>query len=134
MSESKATGEKGIGSIVEQVIARVPKKDHEANLQITKQFADMVKEYGATYSVFQLNSTEAPMEGITNVAKTVSANPNEEVWLGLIFYRDRKHRQEVDAKMQKNERMGSLYQRSVELLAPGTGFIMGEFSRLNLDK
>jgi hypothetical protein len=36
-----------------------------------------------------LNSTEAPMEGITNVAKTVSANPNEEVWLGLIFYRDR---------------------------------------------
>jgi hypothetical protein len=37
MSEPKATGEKGIGSIVEQVIARVPKKDHEANLQITKQ-------------------------------------------------------------------------------------------------
>ena len=79
MSKSKATGEQGIGSIAERVIARVPKKDHEANLQITKQFADMVKEYGATYSVFQLNSTEAPMEGITNVAKTVSANPNEEV-------------------------------------------------------
>jgi uncharacterized protein YbaA (DUF1428 family) len=74
------------------------------------------------------------MEGITNVAKTVSANPNEGVWLGLIFYRDRKHRQEVDAKMQKDERMDSLYQRSVELLAPGIGFIMGEFSRLSLDK
>ena len=103
-------------------------------MQITKQFADMVNEYGTTYSVFQLNSTEAPMEGITNVARTVSANPNEEIWLGLIFYRDRKHRQEVDAKMQKDERMGSLYQRSVELLAPGTGFIMGEFSRLSLDK
>jgi hypothetical protein len=56
MSELKATGEKGIGSIVEQVIARVLKKDHETNLQITRQFADMVKEYGATYSIFQLNS------------------------------------------------------------------------------
>jgi hypothetical protein len=53
MSESKATGEQGISSIVEQVIARVLIKDHEANLQITKQFADMVKEYGATYSVFR---------------------------------------------------------------------------------
>jgi hypothetical protein len=53
MSESKVTGEQGIGSIVEQVIARVLKKDHEANLQIAKQFADMVKEYEATYSVFR---------------------------------------------------------------------------------
>lgn len=128
MSELNVPGEQGIGSIVELVMARVLKKDHEANLQITKQFADMVKEYGAAYFIFQLDSTDAPMEGITNIAQTVSANPDEEVWLGLIFYRDRKHRQEVDAKMQKDERMGSLYQRSVELLAPGTGFIMGEFS------
>jgi uncharacterized protein YbaA (DUF1428 family) len=70
----------------------------------------------------------SPMEDITNIAQTVSANPDEEVWLGLIFYQDRKHWQEVDAKMQKDERMDSLYQRSVELLAPGTGFIMDEFS------
>jgi hypothetical protein len=39
MNESKATGEQGIGSIVEQVIAGVLKKEHEANLQISKQFA-----------------------------------------------------------------------------------------------
>jgi uncharacterized protein YbaA (DUF1428 family) len=128
MSELNVPREHGIGSIVELVIARVLKKDHEANLQITKQFADMVKEYGAAYFIFQLNSTDAPMEGITNIAQTVSANSEEEVWLGLIFYQDRKHRQEVDAKMQKDERMGFLYQRSLELLAPGTGFIMGEFS------
>jgi hypothetical protein len=46
----------------------------------------MVKEYSAAYFIFQLNSTDAPMEGITNISQTVSANPDEEIWLGLIFY------------------------------------------------
>ncbi len=28
------------------------------------------------------------MEGITNIAKIISATQNEEVWMELIFYRD----------------------------------------------
>ena len=43
------------------------------------------------------------MEGITNIAKTISATQDEEVWLELIFYRDRKHKEEVGAKMRKDE-------------------------------
>jgi uncharacterized protein YbaA (DUF1428 family) len=50
------------------------------------------------------------MEGITNIAKTVSANQDEEeVWMELIFYRDRKHRDEVSAKEQNDENMDRLY-------------------------
>ena len=75
------------------------------------------------------------MDGITNIAKTVSANQDEEeVWMELIFYRDRKHRDEVGANMQNDENMERLYKQSVDLLSPGTGFIMGEFSRLKIDK
>ena len=74
------------------------------------------------------------MEGITNIAKTLSASQDEEVWLELIFYRDRKHREEVDTKMRNDDKMGSLWQQSVDLVTPGTSFIMGEFSRLNVDK
>ena len=65
------------------------------------------------------------MEGITNIAKTVSANLDEEVWLELIFYRDRKHRDEAEAKMNNDESMGPLFQQSMDLVATGTGFIMG---------
>ena len=54
-----------------------------------------MRKYGAPHLVFQLNNTEAPMEGITNIAKTVSANQDEEVWMELIFYRDRKYRDEA---------------------------------------
>ena len=82
--------------------------------------------------VFQLNNSEVPMEGITNIAKTVSANNDEEVWLELIFYRGRKHRDESEAEMNNDESMGPLFQQSLDLVATGTGFIMGEFSRLEV--
>jgi uncharacterized protein YbaA (DUF1428 family) len=133
MNESNATDiEKGIGSEVAQFVYRVPKKNHDAMMQLNKQFVDTMRKYGTAHLIFQLTNTEAPMEGITNIAKTVSANQDEEVWLELIFYRDRKHRDEVDAKMRNDENMAPLFQQSVDLLTPGTSFIMGEFSRLKI--
>jgi uncharacterized protein YbaA (DUF1428 family) len=133
MSKSNVTEiEQGIGSEVAHFVYRVPKKNHEAMMQINKQFADIMRKYGASHLIFQLNNTEAPMEGITNIVKTVSANQDEEVWMELIFYRDRKHRDEVCAKMQNDESMERLYKQSVDLLSPGSSFVMGEFSRLKV--
>jgi uncharacterized protein YbaA (DUF1428 family) len=91
-----------------------------------------MRGHGASHSFFLLNNTEASMEGITNIAKTVSANQDEEVWMELIFYRDRKHRDEVSAKMQNDDNMERLYKQSVDLLSPGSSFVMGEFSRLKV--
>ncbi len=127
--------EQGIGSEVAHFVYRVPKRNHEAMMQLNKQFADIMRKYGSPHLIFQLNNTEAPMEGITNIAKTLSANQDEEeVWMELIFYRDRKHRDEVGAKMQNDESMGPLFQQSMNLITSGTSFIMGEFSRLKIDK
>ena len=135
MSKSNITEiEQGIGSEVAHFVYRVPKKNHESMMQLNKQFADIMRKYGAPHLIFQLNNnTEASMEGITNIAKTVSANQHEEeVWMELIFYRDRKHRDEVGAKMQNDENMERLYKQSVDLLSPGSSFVMGEFSRLSV--
>jgi uncharacterized protein YbaA (DUF1428 family) len=101
-------------------------------VQINKQFADMITKYGATHLVFQLNSTKTPMDGIANIAKTISAADDEEVWLELILYRDREHKDEIGTKMRNDESMGPLYQQSLNLVAPGTGFILGEFTRIIL--
>ena len=132
MNESNATKTgPEIGSEVDHFLYRVPKKNHDAMMQLNKEFGDIiVHEYGASHSVFQLSSTEAPMEGITNLAKTVSATQEEEVWLELIFYRDRKQKDEVSVRMQNDERMGLLWQRGMDLVSPGTGLIMGNFRRL----
>jgi len=124
--------EQGIGNEVDHFVYRVPNKNHDAIVHLSKEFGDIIRNYGVAHLVFQLNNTEAPMEGITNIAKTISATQDEEVWLELIFYRDRKHKDEVGAKMRNDERMGTLWQRSMALVSPGTGFIMGEFSRLSV--
>jgi uncharacterized protein YbaA (DUF1428 family) len=124
--------EQGIGNGVDHFVYRVPNKNHDAIGELSKEFGDIIRNYGVAHLVFQLNNTEAPMEGITNIAKTISATQDEEVWLELIFYRDRKHKDEVGAKMRNDERMGTLWQRSMALVNPGTGFIMGEFNRLKI--
>jgi uncharacterized protein YbaA (DUF1428 family) len=129
MSESDLTGiEQRIGSGV----YRVPKKNHGSMVRLNKQFAEIMKKYGAPHLIFQLNNTEAPMEGITNIAKTVLANQDDEIWMELIFYRDRKHKDEVGAKMQNDENTGRLFQQSLDLVTEGTGFIMGQFSRIRV--
>ena len=133
MSKSNLTEiEQGIGSEVDHFVYRVPKKNHDAMVQLNKQFAEIMRKYGAPHLIFQLNNTEAPMDGITNITKTVSANQDDEVWMELIFYSDRKHRDEVSANMQNDESMGRLFQQSLDLVTAGTGFIMGEFSRIRV--
>ena len=135
MSKSNTTEiEQGVSGQVDHFVYRVLKKNHDAMVQLNKQFGDIIRNYGVAHLVFQLSSTEAPMEGITNIAKTISASQDEEVWLELLFYRDRKHKDEVGVKMQNDERMDPLFQQSMALVSPGTGFIMGEFSRLKIDK
>jgi uncharacterized protein YbaA (DUF1428 family) len=134
MNESNITEiVQGISGEVDHFVYRVPKKNHDEMMQLDKKFGDIItKEFGVAHLVFQLSSTEAPMEGISNIANIVSAAQDEEVWLELLFYRDRKQKEEVGAKMRNDERMGPLWQRSMELVTPGTGFIMGEFSRLKI--
>ena len=136
MSKSNITEiEQGISEEVDHFVYRVPKKNHDAMMQLDKEFGDIItKEFGVAHLIFQLGSTEAPMEGMSNIAKIVSAAQDEEVWLELLFYRDRKHKEEVGAKMRDDERMGPLWQRSVALVSPGTDFIMGEFSRIKMDE
>ncbi len=133
MSDSNITEiEQGIGSEVDHFVVRAPKKNHDAMIQLGKRFSDILRKYGGPNPLyFQLNNTETPMEGIANIAKTVSANQDEDVWLQLTFYRDRKQRDEVRAKMGNDESMDPINKQFMELITPGS-MIMGEFVRLKI--
>jgi uncharacterized protein YbaA (DUF1428 family) len=136
MIKSKVTeidAEKEIGYIVQQFICRLPKKNHDAMMQIAKQANDITRKHGALrVEYFQLNSTENMMEDWTNIAKTVSANQEEEIWMEQIFYKDSKHRDEYMAKCGNDENMNQLYKQFMDLITPGSSPIMGEFSRLEV--
>jgi uncharacterized protein YbaA (DUF1428 family) len=74
-NETEMEQEKESGSIVQQFICRLPKKNHDAMLQIAKQANDITRKHGALrVEYFQLSSTENMMEDWTNISKTVSAN------------------------------------------------------------
>jgi len=67
----------------------------------------------------------------TNIAKTISANKeDEEVWLEIQFYRDRKHLEEVCAKMMEDESMKKESHQFLNLITPGSRCNFGEFSRI----
>ena len=133
MNNSNTTEiEQVIGNEVDHFVVRASKKNYDAMIQLGKQFADVMRKYGGPNPLyFLLNNTRTPMEGITNIAKIVSANQDEDVWLQLIFYRDCKQRDEVRTKMENDESMGPINKQFMDLITPGS-MIMGEFVRLKI--
>ena len=130
-SETEMEHKSEVGSIVQQFLYRLPKKNHEAMIQLEKQFADAFRRNGGLgYEVFQLNGTENMMEW-TNIAKTMSANLDEEIWVEQVHYRDSNQRDEFMAMCGKEENMTRLYKQCMDLIIPGST-IMGELNRLEV--
>ncbi|MEJ7641994.1 MAG: DUF1428 family protein [Candidatus Nitrosocosmicus sp.] len=117
-------------SIVLVFIYRAPKKNHEAMVQLNSRVIDTFKQYGVQrFEVFQLGSTDDMMEFV-NISKTVSADQDDEVWMEIQSYRDRKHLEEVGAKMMNDKNMAAEGQQFLNLITPGSRCSFGEFSRL----
>ena len=102
-------------------------------VQLENQLTAIFAKYGILRSeFFQLSDTKT-FEGFTSIAKTVSANQDdEEVWVELESYRDRKHRDEVVAKIEQDPSAGPLFGHVMSLLTQGYSLIMGEFKRLQV--
>ena len=127
--------EKDIGNQVQLFIWRVPKKNHEAMVKLQKQFNDLLIKYGVLrMEIFQLTNTEA-YDGCTNIATTMSANQNEEIWIELQSHRDLKQMDEVTTEAMKDGDMGAdgrLVKQFMNLVTPGSGMVMGKFARLRI--
>lgn len=128
MSESNTTVPESIGNQVRLYIYKVPKKNHDAIMKNQKQFADTFRKYGSHYQSFQLDTSETP-EGFTSMTDVVSANQDEDIWLDLESYRDRKHMDEVVARIESDEYALSLMKQYLDLLSPGSNPILAKFSR-----
>lgn len=133
MSKIEPTKEMETGTHVQLFVYRIPKKNHDTMVQLQSQLTGIFKKYGILRSeFFQLSDTKI-FEGFTSIAKTVSANQDdEEVWVELESYRDRKQRDEVVAKITQDPSAGPLFGQVMSLLTKGDSCIMGEFKRLQV--
>ena len=125
--------EKEIGTHAQVFIYRVPKKNHDAIVQLNKQLKNSLPKHGPIQSEFLYLSNSETLMDFVNITETISAKQGEEeVWLEIQSYRDRNHRDETMANMQKDKNCESLYQQYLTLITPGSRTIIGEFSRLRV--
>ena len=127
--------EQEIGSQVQLFVWRIPKKNHDAMVKLQKQFNDILIKHGALrIEIFQLTNTDT-YDGCTNIFNIVSANQDEEIWIELQSHRDLKHMNQVTTEAMKDENMsteGPLLKQFMDLVTPGSGMIMGKFTRLRV--
>jgi uncharacterized protein YbaA (DUF1428 family) len=128
MSESNTTESKELGNQVRLYLYKTPKKNHDAIVENQRQFAETFRKYGSYYRSFQLDNTEVP-EGFISMVNVLSANQEEEVWLDLESYRDRKHMDEVVTKIENDEYALSLMNQYLGLLSSSSRPILAKFSR-----
>ena len=125
--------EKEIGNQVQLFIWRIPKKNHEAMVVLQKQFNDLLIRYGVLrMEIFQLTNTEA-YDGCTNIATTISASQDEEIWVEIQSHSDQMN--EITTEAMKDEDMraeGPLMKQFMDLVTPESGMIMGKFTRLRI--
>ena len=129
--------ENEIGNIIRFSVWRIPKTNHEELMQLEKPIREFFKNAGVNQEIFQLKvgSDEqdkmAEQMGMTNIAKTIAAKQDEEVWLELQFYRDQKHLDDLVAEVQKNENALKIGKQFMDLLTPGS-CIEGWFNHVNI--
>jgi uncharacterized protein YbaA (DUF1428 family) len=127
--------EQEIGSQVQLFVWRIPKKNHDAMVKLQKQFNDILIKHGVLrMEIFQLTNTDT-YDGCTNIFNTVSAKADEEIWIELQSHRDLNRMNDITSEVMKDEIMhaeGPLVKQFMDLVTPGSGMIMGKFTRLKI--
>lgn len=109
---------------------RAPKENHDALVRVNKHSHDFFMKHGVLrFEVYNLNAREDMMEFV-NLAKTISASENEEIWMEIQSYRDAKHVQEFMKAMEGDKSGDEMYNEFMKLITPGSIVTFGDFSKL----
>lgn len=115
-----------IGSHVRLYLYRLPRKNHDAMVNLGNQFADIFKNYGCYARSFKLEGTETSKE-FTDIDNILPCDQGEEIWLDLEFTEDPRHRDQVDSQIQNDKTAALLMKRFLELIVQGARPIKSDF-------
>lgn len=93
-------------------VVPVPTKNIEAYRKQAEQFVAVWREHGAL-SCVEVEADDAPAGKVTSFPQSVALQPGENVFAGIITYRSRAHRDEVNAKAMKDPRMAAMDPKSM---------------------
>ncbi|MFB5600133.1 MAG: hypothetical protein ACE5SW_07915 [Nitrososphaeraceae archaeon] len=127
--DTTENNKKHMGSCVEFMITRSPKKSYEALLKLEKKSIEMFKKEDVGYDLFSLTKNTS-WEGFTNISKNILASEDENIWINMLSFRDQNHRDEFVTKMSSDKECQNSYEEFTKLITPGSQIITGEFKRL----
>jgi hypothetical protein len=116
-------------SYSEFMIARSPKSNYEALTALEKKSSEMFEKDEIHYELFRL-AVKTSWEGFENISKSISASPDDEdVWITIMSYRNKKHRDEFVQQMSNDKECQQGYEEWSRLLSPNSKVITGEFDK-----
>ena len=120
------------GTYVQLFTYRVPRRNHAAFAAVEAELARIFKKHGILRSEFYELSAARIFKGFTSIAQTLAAAADDEVWLELDFYKDKNDRDDVVARIGQDPDSGPLFGQVLDLCAPGSTPLQGDFSRLTM--
>jgi uncharacterized protein YbaA (DUF1428 family) len=118
-----------VGNHLEVFFYKVPKKNREALEKNLNKFRPWFQNNNIGLDYYRLGSAQT-MEGCEGIAKTLSVGDDEDVWVELQYYRDRKHAEDAFAKMMQDKSIEPLGKEFFGLITQGKSMIAGGFDRL----
>ena len=128
------------GNYLQLFLYRAPKKNHDAIAKNLKQFVPWFQKHGVRIEYYQLGNSETQaaidsakesgMDIMESVAKTLSIDEDEEVWIEQQYFRDYKHCEDIYAKMMQDKSIEPLGNEFFGLVTQGKKLITGGFIRL----
>ena len=97
---------------VDVFVVPVPKMNMEAYRQQAELFVKVWREHGAV-SCIEVEADDAPRGKVTSFPQSVDLQPDETVFVGIVTYRSRAHRDEVSANAMKDPRMAGMDPKSM---------------------
>lgn len=93
-------------------VVPVPHANVAAYRTQAELFAKVWREHGAL-SCVEVEADDAPIGKVTSFPQSVALKPEETVFVGIITYKSRAHRDEVNAKAMKDPRMAGMDPKSM---------------------
>jgi PhnB protein len=88
-------------------VVPVPKKNVEAYRRQAELFLTVWREHGAL-SCVEVEADDAPVGKVTSFPQSVALKPDETMFVGIMTYRSRAHRDEVSAKAMADPRLAGM--------------------------
>jgi len=99
---------------VDGFLLSVPKNKLAEYKRVASKAAKIWKEHGAL-DYRECTGDDLNIKGFVNFAAAIKAKPNEVVIFSWATFKSRKHRDQVNAKIMKDERMNEMCPQTAEI-------------------